>query len=123
MGGGIYAPETHELLAVRQHVADHYRAFRSIEESPVFRKNFRDWENAKLQRVPRGFPPDHPAAGFLRQKQFLAGCDFPPEFATSPRFYPTLLDRFRKMLPFLRFLNHPLLQAAKPARAMSQEGW
>ena len=108
---------------MRRHIADHHRAFRSIVESPVFRKDFRDWENLKLQRVPRGFPADHAAAGYLRQKQFLAGCDFPPEFATSSRFYSTLLDRFRKMMPFLRFLNRPLEHAAKRARAMSQEGW
>ncbi len=112
IGGGIYMPGPQELLAVRRHIAEHYRKYRSIVESPEFRRLFRDWENARLQRVPRGFPPDHPAGEYLKQKQFIAGCDFPAEFAASPRFYPTLVDRLRKMLPFVRFLNQPLLRAA-----------
>lgn len=114
VGGGIYAPEPQELLAVRQHIADHHRAFRSIVESPEFRKVFEDLGGEKLQRVPKGFPADHPAVEYLKQKQFLAGCVFPAEFAVSPNFYPTLLDRFHKMMPFLRFLNRPLLKRAGP---------
>ncbi len=110
IGGGIYAPEPGELLIVRQHIAAHPRAFRSIVESPAFRK-FGDLEGEKLQRVPRGFPSDHPAGQYLKYKQFLAGRVFPAEFATSPRFYPALLDCFHKMMPFLRFLNQPLVRA------------
>jgi len=51
-------------------------------------------------RVPRGFPRDHPAAEYLKFRQYLAGAEFPGTFATSPKFYPTLLDVFRKATNF-----------------------
>ncbi len=110
IGGGLYAPEPGELLIVRQHIAAHPRAFRSIVESPAS-DGLGDLEGQKLQRVPRGFPPDHPAAEYLKYKQFLAGRVFPAQFATSPRFYSGLLECFQKIMPFLRFLNEPLVRA------------
>ena len=74
-----------------------------------------DVEGEKLQRVPRGFPKNHPAAEYLRHRQFLAGREFPAAFAYSPRFYRGLLDTFRVVAPLITFLNEPLLAAA-PAR-------
>ena len=68
-----------------------------------------------LQRVPRGFPPDHEAAEYLRLKQYLAGEELDPTLATRPRFYQTLLRRFTVLAPFIRFLNTPLV-AAVPFR-------
>ena len=65
----------------------------------------------KLSRVPRGFAKDHPAAGFLKYKHFVAGAEFPAAFATDPKFYKTLLAVFRQVTPLARFLNTPLLKA------------
>jgi uncharacterized protein (DUF2461 family) len=62
-----------------------------------------------LQRVPRGFPKDHPAAEYLKYRQFLAGAELEPAVATSPRFYATVLAVFRQVVPLTRFLNAPLL--------------
>ena len=60
--------------------------------------------------MPRGYVKDHPAAHYLRFKQFLAGREFEAEFATTPRFYPELLRIFRAVAPLVRFLNTPLLE-------------
>ena len=43
---------------------------------------------------------------FLRAE--LAGGEFPPEFAFSRKFYPTLLETYRAVMPLVRFLNEPL---------------
>jgi uncharacterized protein (TIGR02453 family) len=109
IGGGMYAPQTPQLHAVREHIAANVRQLRSIVESPGFRRRVGALEGERLQRVPRGFPKDHPAADYLKFRQFLAGADLPPETATSPRFYGTLLDVFQQIVPLVRFLNHPLL--------------
>ena len=59
---------------VREHIASNLRRFRSIVESPAFRRKAGTLEGGqKLQRVPRGFPPDHPAAEYLRFRMFVAG--------------------------------------------------
>ena len=63
--------------------------------------------------MPRGYLKDHPAADYLRYRQFLAGAEYPADFATSPKFYPELLRVFRAVLPLVRFLNTPL-RAASP---------
>ncbi len=112
IAGGIYMPQPPELHAIREHLAANFRRFRSIVESPVFRRAFDEIEGDRLRRPPRGFPADHPAAEYLRMKQFLVGREYPPAFATSPRFYRELVTRFRQMAPLIRFLNEPLLASA-----------
>jgi uncharacterized protein (TIGR02453 family) len=109
-GGGIYAPSPPELQLVRAHVAERFLALRTIVESPEFRKTFGTLHGEKLSRVPRGFPADHRAAEFLKHKQYLAGCSFTTSLAASARFYPKLLDCFRKTIPLIRFLNQPLVK-------------
>jgi uncharacterized protein (TIGR02453 family) len=109
VGGGMYAPQTAQLQAVREHIAQHVRRLRAIVESPGFRKTVGTLDGERLQRVPRGFAADHAAAEFLKYRQFLAGCELPPRLATSPKFYGTILNVFRQVTPLARFLNDPLL--------------
>ena len=114
IAGGIYAPQPPELHAIREHLARNYRRFRSIVESPVFRRAFGEIEGDRLQRLPRGFPADHPAAEFLKMKQFLVAREYPATLAASPRFFPELVARFGQMAPLIRFLNEPLLSRTGP---------
>ena len=106
IGGGMYAPDTPQLHAVREQIAGNLRHFKSIVEAPRFRRALDGGlEGEQLQRVPRGFAKDHEAADYLRYRQFLAGKELPARFATSRAFYPGLLDVFRTIAPFVRFLN------------------
>jgi hypothetical protein len=59
--------------------------------------------------VPRGFSKEDPAAAYLRHRNFLAGREFPPDFATGAAFYPTLVATFKALMPIVRFLNEPLV--------------
>lgn len=109
IGGGMYAPETAQLHAVREHIAANHKRLRAIVESPGFRRTIGELHGEKLQRVPRGFTADHPAAEYLEYRQFLAGREFPPQFATSPKFYAGVLNVFKQVAPLTKFLNEPLL--------------
>jgi uncharacterized protein (TIGR02453 family) len=109
IGGGLYAPQPPQLHAIREHIAANLRKLRAIVESPDFRRHVGALEGDKLQRVPRGFPTDHEAAEYLKFRHFIAGAEFPAAFAASPKFYPTLLSVFRRMMPLTRFLNAPVL--------------
>ena len=95
VGGGMYSPETSQLLAVREHIAANQRRLRAIVESPAFLRAAGPLHGAKLQRVPRGFANDHPAAEFLKYRQFMAGREFPAEF----RHQPALLRRRAGRVP------------------------
>lgn len=112
-GGGMYMPQAAQLHRVREHIAAHHRRFRGIVESPAFRRRTGGLDGERLQRVPRGFPADHPAADYLKYRQFLAGKQYPASFATSPRLYATLLALFREIAPLVAFLNEPLLRAPR----------
>lgn len=114
VGGGLYAPDTSQLQAVREHIAGNLRRFKTIVESPAFRRSVGPLGGDRLQRVPRGFPQDHAAAEYLKHRQFLASREFAAGFATSPKFYAGLLTVFRQVAPLIRFLNEPLLAAARP---------
>ena len=113
IGGGLYMPMPEELNAVRQRIAADSESFLKIVRNPRFRKLFDNVGGEQLSRVPRGFSPTHPAADYLRHKQFLVGRTFPVEAATSPSFYKVTVETFKAMVPFVRFLNEPILRARK----------
>jgi len=106
IGGGMYAPQPPQLHAVREHIAADIHRLRKIVDAPAFKQIA--IEGDRLQRVPRGFAPDHEAADYLKYRNFIAGCEFPPTLAASPSFYRTLLKVFRQVAPLARFLNEPL---------------
>jgi uncharacterized protein (TIGR02453 family) len=119
-GGGMYMPSSSHLHQVREHIATQHRRLARIVGSPAFRRTFGTLEGAKLQRAPRGFPSDHPALEFLKYRQFLAACERPAEFATTPGFYRTLLAAWKALAPLVHFLNEPLvagLQSGLSGRA------
>ncbi len=115
VGGGMYAPDTSQLHAVREHIAGNVRRLRVIVESPGFREAVGQLDGERLQRVPRGFPKDHEAAEYLKFRQFLAGREFPAAFASSPQFYRGVLQTFRHVAPLTHFLNEPLLERGRTA--------
>jgi len=108
MGGGFWAPPTPQLVRIREHIADTFPEIQRLSRAKAFTSVFGTLDGEKLTRVPRGYPKDHPAAEYLQFKQFLAGREFPPEFATSSAFYPALIQTFKAAMPLIRFLNEPL---------------
>jgi uncharacterized protein (TIGR02453 family) len=113
IGGGLYMPLPEDLAAVREHIASDTKSFLAIVGNRQFRKLFGTVGGEQLARVPRGFPPDHPAADYLRNKQFLAGRNLEPEIATTPAFYRLVVETFKGMVPFVRFLNAPIVKSRR----------
>lgn len=108
VGGGMWAPQPVQLQRVREHIADTYPEIDRLRRAAAFRRMLGSLEGDRLTRVPRGFPRDHPAADYLKHRRFVAGREFPAEFAISAEFYPTVLRTFRALMPIVRFLNEPL---------------
>lgn len=107
VGGGIYMPDPPLLRAVREEIAANPRAFVRIVEAPSFRKAFGQLEGDQLKSMPKGFSPQHPAAEYIRYKQFLFGQVLSPRIASSTRLLPAILDCFEKGMPLVRFLSKP----------------
>ena len=116
MGGGIYMPSSNELNAIRAAIADQHRRFRRVVTAPAFRRAVGQLSGEKLTRVPRGYVKDHPAAEYLRHRQFIGGREYPADFAVSPRFYAELLTVFRGIAPLVGFLNNAIVTRPNDTR-------
>ena len=108
IGGGLYAPESAQLHAVREHIAANYRQLDAVVKSPAFKK-LGGLQGDTVSRVPRGFAKDHPALAYLMHKQFLGFREEPAAFAAAPGFYKALLKTLKTLAPLVRFLNEPLV--------------
>ena len=111
IGGGIYMPGPKILRAVREEIAASPRRFFSILHDRRFRSAFGELEGEASRSMPRGFSADHPAAEYLKYKQFLFAKAFSPRLALSPRLLPTVLDCFEKGMPLVRFLKKPAFRS------------
>jgi uncharacterized protein (TIGR02453 family) len=118
IGGGMWRPEPPELLRIREHIAETWPEMQETVRRAPFRRRLGEVSGDACTRVPRGFPADHPAAPYLKHRQFVAGREYPAAFAYSREFYPTLLATFKALMPLVRFLNEPLVE-----RTMSDERW
>ena len=107
-GGGMWRPEPPELVRIRAHIADTWPEIRSITRAPAFRRRFGELSGDATTRVPRGYPAEHPAASFLKHRQFYGGAEFPAALTYRAEFYPTLIATFKALMPLVRFLNEPL---------------
>jgi uncharacterized protein (TIGR02453 family) len=115
IGGGLYQPDAAALHAVRAHIVANHRRMLRILAAPAFTRVLGTMHGEQAARVPRGFDAAHPAADLLRHKQFLASREEPAAFAARPDFYPALLATFGAMVPFVRFLNEPLIALQQSA--------
>jgi uncharacterized protein (TIGR02453 family) len=111
MGGGFYSPDGPQLVRIRTHLSGTYPEIHRIVRTAAFKRVLGTLDGDRLSRLPRGFAADDPAAEYLKYKHFLAGREFPAAFATTPAFYPALLETYRAAMPLIRFLNEPLLDA------------
>jgi uncharacterized protein (TIGR02453 family) len=116
MGGGIYMPSSSELNAIRAAIAADHRRFRRVVTAPAFRRAVGELSGEQLTRVPRGYVKDHPAAEYLRHRQFIGGREYPADFATRPRFYSELLTVFRGIAPLVGFLNDAIVRQPNDTR-------
>jgi uncharacterized protein (TIGR02453 family) len=105
IGGGVYMPEPRQLLAIRQRIADRTEEFRRILAAAPIRRLLGGLEGEQLTRVPKGFATSDPAADLLRFKYYVLYVELPPDVASSPKLQKEIVDRFRAMVPFMRFLS------------------
>jgi uncharacterized protein (TIGR02453 family) len=112
-GGGMWAPKPPQLHRVREHISNTYPEIQRLSRTSTFKRHLGALQGDCLSRVPRGFSKDDPAAQYLKHYRFVAGREFPASLAASEEFYPTLVRTFRALMPLVRFLNEPLIEALK----------
>jgi uncharacterized protein (TIGR02453 family) len=116
--GGVYAPERDELLAYRGLLNESYQEFGQILRNPGLKRALGGLEGEQLSRMPKGFPPDHPAEDLLRRRQWYLESTLDIKLLATPRLLPALARCFALMTPFVEFLNRPFARKPKPKKMM-----
>jgi uncharacterized protein (TIGR02453 family) len=113
IAGGTYMPEPSEQRAVRAAIAAQPNVFRKLVEAKDVKRLVGPLVGDAYARVPKDFDADHPAADYLRMKQWYFDVSLKPDTATSPRLRKEILTRWRAMAPTIHFLNAAALSALK----------
>lgn len=106
-GAGVWHPDAPALAAIRRALVDEPTAWKKAVAGKRFRAACA-LGGESLQRVPRGFAPDHPLADDLRRKDFIALAPFDERAVTAPDFLARFADFCRRAAPLNRFLAHAL---------------
>ncbi|HKF24070.1 MAG TPA: DUF2461 domain-containing protein [Candidatus Angelobacter sp.] len=116
--GGVYSPERDELLAYRGLLNERYQELEEILRDKKLRRTVGGLQGEQLSRIPKGFPPDHPAEGLLRHRQWYLESMLDIKLLTSPRLLPALAQSFEVMTPFVEFLNHAFTQTPRAKKLL-----
>ncbi len=109
VAGGLWMPPRRDLQRLRAAIAADPPGFERLVTEPRVRRHYGGLdEDAMLKRVPRGYPPDHPAARWLRHQSFTLGRALGDAEVTSARISSRIAADFQRMLPLVRWLNSTL---------------
>jgi len=122
VAAGIWHPDREVMLAVRNHIAVTHEELRRILADKKWRKLAGELKGDALSRSPKGFDPAHPAAGFIKMKDWVLEVTLEAKLATTPLLLGAIVERFRAMAPLLGYLNRPLL-SRKPAKDLLADHW
>jgi uncharacterized protein (TIGR02453 family) len=106
VGGGYWHPEKPWLDAFRRRVVDEPAEIRQLLDAPAFRDTFGAFshDGHVLQRVPTGYPPDHPEAEILKLKDVVFGRRLSDDEAQSADLPDAIATSFAAAVPLLRYL-------------------
>jgi len=113
VAAGVYMPGPDELRILRHMLAEEYEKFRGLTGSKTVKKLMGDLQGEQLARIPKGFAADHPGEDVLRRKQWYFYVTLDGVNAGKESLYGELWKRFEVMMPYLEFMNAPLLAGRK----------
>jgi uncharacterized protein (TIGR02453 family) len=112
IAAGVYMPPKEQLLAIRNHLAEHHAEFKRLIEDKKLRAKMTLHDPQALLRPPKGFAPDHPAIEWIKWRQWGVIATLPAEEALSSALPSRIGGYFRMTRPLVDFLNDPLLRGA-----------
>lgn len=107
---GHYMLTPEEMKKIRRGIYEDFETFQSLINQKNFREEIGDLyrdENI-LKRVPNGFDKEHPAAEYLKLKQFYVMKSIPEKLLFSEDFISQAVSIFKQMHPLNDFFNELL---------------
>lgn len=108
IAAGLHQPDAAQLRSVRNEIAFFHEDLERIVD---------DWNGTyfidrtpenTLKTSPKGFEKTHPAIEFLQLKSFTVTHPLPDTAILSADFVQKTAQHFKKLAPFVAFLNRPL---------------
>jgi uncharacterized protein (TIGR02453 family) len=119
--GGVYTAETADRLAIRKLLQQHYTEFATILADATLKSFAGVLRGEKLKRMPYGFSSSHPAADFVRRRQWYVATMLDMDLISTERLLPTVVEHFEAMAPLVEFLNRPISQSGKKKKTVLRE--
>lgn len=110
-GGGMWQPPVEVLAKLRQEIDYNLKDFKKILSSKKFKETYGGLsveEGQVLQRVPKGYEPDNPAAEYLKFKSFVAIRNINDDSLIGKSLSAQLHSAFEALMPLNAFLNNAL---------------
>lgn len=111
VGGGLWMPMPKELAQVRQEIDYCFSEFKKITGAAGFKKTYGEiyqGDDSKLQRVPKGYEADNPAAEFLKLKSFTAMKSIADKELTDPEIIKKSVAALQALQPLIEFINRAI---------------
>jgi uncharacterized protein (TIGR02453 family) len=106
VGGGIWHPDKPWIDAFRRRVDQDPAEFHKVTDAKPFKAQFGalSSDGHSLQRVPQGYPADHPEAETLKMKDVVFGRRLSDDEAMSPALPDVMADAYEAAVPVFRYL-------------------
>lgn len=107
VAGGFYRPKKEILDSIRAAIDYNGEEFLKILKKKSFQELFGDlMEDEKLKTSPKGYDKNHKYIVLLRNKSFVVTHDLTQKEIMQEDFQEKLLQIYKEMLPFRKYLNH-----------------
>lgn len=108
VAAGLFMPTKEQLRSVRLALVDQYEQWSALLEVPELCRHFALHDPQALTRMPKGFRDEHPAANWIKARQWGVFASLPVETALKPELASTLDQHFRLASPLVDFLDRAI---------------
>ncbi len=106
IGGGYWHPSSKLLKSIRAAIDYNGEDFKKIINKKSFKNMFGElMEDNPLKTSPKGYSQDHRHIDLLRKKSFAVGVNLTRQEIMSPGFSDRVIEVYKELLPFRRYLN------------------
>jgi uncharacterized protein (TIGR02453 family) len=103
VGAGLWHPEPATRRRIREFISENPQGWRKAVHSPAFRRRF-ELGGESLQRIPRGFPADHPLAEDLKRQSFVGSTPLEDATVLGPNLRRSVASALAGLAPLVDYL-------------------
>ena len=105
IGGGLYMPETSQLLKVRESISEKPKQLKKILNDKLFQSYFPELSGDMVKTIPRGFSKDNPNIELIRYKSYVVFYQDTINNYTDSELNAKIVKIFRAMYPLISYLR------------------